>query len=253
MSLALYEDGPALAPPVVLLHPIATSSAVWNAQLAPLASAFRVLRLDLPGHGASEMLPMGASFADYADAVGAALDARGVRSACVVGLSFGAMVALRLAVLRPDLVGRLVMACCTARTAPPVSAIWRERVDAVDAAGMETQVEPTLQRWFTHDYAAASPVTLGWVGGLIHSTPPAGFAAAATLIAALDHLPLLPELRMPVLALAGEHDTAAPPAAMRDFASSIPDARFATLPAAHLANVEAPCAFTEAVGRFAAP
>lgn len=252
MTVAVYEDGPSGGQAVVLLHPIATASALWAAQAAPLAGTYRVLRVDLPGHGASAPLAEGATFADYAEAVAAALDRHGVRSACVVGLSFGAMVAMRLAVGRPDLVGRLLVACCAVRTPDPVAAMWRERIAAVAAGGMEAQVQPTLDRWFTPAFAGASPQTMRWVGGLIRSTPPAGYRAAARIIATLDHRALLPELAMPVLALAGEHDAAAPPDGMRTFASSMPDARFETVAAAHLANVEASSAFTEAVGRFAA-
>ena len=251
MSVALYQDGSPDEPPIVLLHPIATSAAIWSPQLGPFASAFRTLRVDLPGHGASEALPSGATFDDYADAVAAALDAVGVRSACVVGLSFGAMVAMRLAVRRPDLTARLVLACCAVRTAPSGAAMWRQRIASVRAEGMDAQVDPMLQRWFTTSYAAASPLTLQWVRAMIRATPAAGFIAAASLIEVLDNTALLAELHMPVLALAGRHDLAAPPDGMGTFASAIGDCRFETLDAAHLANVEASSAFTEAVGRFA--
>jgi 3-oxoadipate enol-lactonase len=250
--LAVRDDGQRDAPPIVLLHAIATSSELWSAQVAPLAVRHRVIRVDLPGHGASPPLRPGASFEGYADAVADALDAHGVGRCTLAGLSFGAMVALQLATRRPEQVERLVLACCAVRTPPPVAAMWRERADAVAASGMAGQVAGTLDRWFTPAFAAASPATLAWVGGLIRGTSGDGFTAAAAIISELDQVALLGQVPVPCLVVAGEHDQAAAPGMMQGFASALPNSRFVTLPAAHLACVEAPVAFTEALAAFAA-
>lgn len=252
MTLAIYEDGPIDAPAIVFLHAIATSSALWTPQVAPLAGQFRVVRVDLPGHGGSALLPEGAGFIDYADAVANALAARGIDRFALTGMSFGAMVAMQVAVRYPERVARLVLACCAARTPPPVAAMWHERIAAVTRDGIETQIETSLERWFTHDFATGSPITLDWVRSLIRTTPDAGFVAAARVIADLDHIALLPHLATRCLVLAGEHDKAAPPTVMQEFATLIPDARVAILPTAHLANIEAATAFTETVGAFVA-
>ncbi|MDR6511891.1 3-oxoadipate enol-lactonase/3-oxoadipate enol-lactonase/4-carboxymuconolactone decarboxylase [Novosphingobium capsulatum] len=250
MTLAIHIDGPAGAPPLVFLHAIATSAALWRPQVDQLSQRFRVVRVDLPGHGASALLPEGAGFADYADAVAETLSTHGIDRFSLVGMSFGAMVAMRVALRHATRVERLVLACCAARTPPPVAAMWHERIAMVEREGIETQVETSLDRWFTPDFAAASPQTLDWVRGMIRQTPAAGFVAAARIIATLDHMALLPKLAMPCLVLAGAEDKAAAPAMMQDFAAHIPTARFATLPAAHLANVEAPGAFGETIARF---
>ncbi len=250
MTLAVYSDGPETAPVIVFLHAIATSAKLWDPQIEPLAQCFRVVRIDLPAHGDSPALPKGASFADYADAVAAAITAHGIDRFSLVGMSFGAMVAMQIAVRHPLRVERLVLACCAARTPSPITAMWLDRIAAVERGGMATQVETSLERWFTPNFAAASPDTLDWVRAMILSTPSAGFIAAARIIATLDHVPLLHQIEVPCLVVAGEHDKAAPPEAMRAFAANIRSAVFATLPTAHLANVEAPDAFIEAVTRF---
>lgn len=250
MSLAVHIEGPAAAPTLVFLHAIATSAELWRPQVVPLSRRFRVVRLDLPGHGGSDLLPEGAGFPDYADAVAETLSAHGIGQFGLVGMSFGAMVAMQVAVRHAARVERLVLACCAARTPLPVAAMWHDRIAAVARDGIETQVETSLERWFTPDFAAASPQTLDWVRGMIRRTPAAGFVAAARSIATLDHLALLPALTMPCLVLAGAEDKAAAPAMMQDFAAHIPGAAFSTLPAAHLANVEAPGAFVDAIERF---
>ncbi|RYD27304.1 MAG: alpha/beta fold hydrolase, partial [Lysobacteraceae bacterium] len=97
MTLAVQIEGRDDAPAVVLLHAIATSSKLWAPQVAPLAADFRVIRVDLPGHGASPLLPGCADYESYADAVVSALADRGIDKFVLVGLSFGAMVAMQIA------------------------------------------------------------------------------------------------------------------------------------------------------------
>ncbi len=66
MSVAFSIEGPASAPPVLLLHSIATSRELWLPQLAAWAGPFRLIRADLPGHGVSPLLKAGAGFEDWA-------------------------------------------------------------------------------------------------------------------------------------------------------------------------------------------
>lgn len=251
MTLAVQIEGRDDAPAVVLLHAIATSSKLWAPQVAPLAADFRVIRVDLPGHGASPLLPGCADYESYADAVVSALADRGIDKFVLVGLSFGAMVAMQIAVRNPDTVAGLVLACCAAYTPPPVAAMWRDRVDGVKQGGLAGQAPGTLGRWFTPSFAEASPQTVEWVRGMIVETPDEGFVAAATMISTLDHRELLPRITARTVVVAGEHDQAAQPAGLAAIADAIPNASLITLNAAHLANVEAPVAFVEAIAAFA--
>jgi len=104
-SLRLYERGEGA--PVVLLHGLGGAASNWVAVAPALAERCRVLVPELPGHGASSALPAPVPTLDaYADRVGAVLDAPAV----VVGHSLGGVVALRLALRRPQLVRGMVLA-----------------------------------------------------------------------------------------------------------------------------------------------
>lgn len=251
MSLNYHVEGPGDAPVLVLLHAIATSSELWRPQLGVLSRHFRVVRIDLPGHGKSPLLHPEATYADYADAVAATLASAGMDSYVLAGLSFGAMVSMQVAVRHADKVRGLVLANCMGKTPPPVAQMWQNRIAAVASHGMAGQTVPTLERWFTPGFHAEAPLTIEWVRSMILETPPQGFIAAARMISAMDHSALLPQIACPTLVLAGAHDQAAPFAGLADIAAQIPGARLETLDAAHLANVEAPVAFAEAVGGFA--
>jgi 3-oxoadipate enol-lactonase len=236
--LATRRFGDPSRPAVVLLHSIATSSAMWQPQIAALSASFDVIALDLPGHGASVPLAASAALGDFAESVLHTLERLEVKQAAFVGLSFGGMIVQRIAATAAGHVSALVLSNGVAFTPDPARQAWAERIAAAGQGGMATQVAPTLERWFTPAFRAASPDVVAGIGTLVGATPVAAYAAAAEAIRALDHRDLLPIILAPTLVLAGEHDTAAPVRAVRAIAEAIPGATFATLPAAHLMNIE---------------
>ena len=236
--------------PLVLLHAIGTSGAMWGPQMLAWAARFRLIAVDLPGHGESPPLPEGADFGDYAQAVGATLSGLGIASASVVGLSFGAMVAMRLAHERPDLVRSLVLANGVAVAPPPVRDAWRDRIATVRQSGVDAIADATLGRWFTPEFAAKSPLTIDAVKRMVLATSAEGFIGAARAISTLDHTHLLAGITCPTLVVSGQHDAAAPQAQVAHIATRIQQARLLSLEAPHMSNIECADTFTEQVGDF---
>src|SRR5688572_2895178 len=78
--------------PVVLVHGLAGSAANWVELLPALAERYRVLAVDLPGHGGSAPPPPGASVTDFADAVAGVIELERVGPALLAGHSFGGLV-----------------------------------------------------------------------------------------------------------------------------------------------------------------
>jgi pimeloyl-ACP methyl ester carboxylesterase len=95
--------------PVLLVHGLAGSAANWCEVVPELVERHRVLAVDLPGHAGSAPPAAGATMDDFAASVAAVLDAEEIESALVAGHSFGGLVALRLARVRPDLVRSLLL------------------------------------------------------------------------------------------------------------------------------------------------
>jgi pimeloyl-ACP methyl ester carboxylesterase len=95
----------------VLIHGVGADLAFWHFRHLPrLKQHFHVTTYDLRGHGRSDMPPAGYSCKDQADDLAALLDALRITKAHVVGHSFGALVALALAIGCPDRVDRVVIA-----------------------------------------------------------------------------------------------------------------------------------------------
>ncbi len=103
LSLHVAEDGDPLAPPVLLVHGIVGSRSTWSWLVPELVERFRVLRLDLRGHGQSDRAP-GRYTADgyVADAIATVEQAAG-RPCVIVGHSLGGATAAAMTQRRADL------------------------------------------------------------------------------------------------------------------------------------------------------
>ena len=97
-------------PPLVLLHGLGGAASNW-AELGPrLARTRRILIPELPGHGGSAALPAAPTLEPYADRVIGVMEREGFAPAVLVGHSLGGLVALRVALRRPDAVCGIVLA-----------------------------------------------------------------------------------------------------------------------------------------------
>ncbi len=250
LELRAIREGHTGGVPVVLLHSICSSADLWLPQMIPWRGVLRTIRVDLPGHGFSPSLGGTPALADYADALAATLDSTDERRIAIVGTSFGSMVAQAFALRYPDRVAALVLAHAGARTSEEVSAIWAQRLQQFDLNGMSAHVHSTVGRWLSADFGQASPLTSGWLAGLVRATSVAGYREAVNAIRGLDHVAALASIACPTLVVAGTQDAAVPMPVVRSVAERIPGAEFATLDAGHMSNVEQPVRFAELVGGF---
>lgn len=95
--------------PLILLHGSAPGSSGWvnfSGNIAPLASEFRVIALDVPGWGRSDPAPVGR--ADSVGALAEFMDALEIDRASLVGNSMGAMIAMSFAASHPDRIAHLI-------------------------------------------------------------------------------------------------------------------------------------------------
>ncbi|MGH7158658.1 MAG: acetoin dehydrogenase dihydrolipoyllysine-residue acetyltransferase subunit [Acetobacteraceae bacterium] len=98
----VLEAGPADAPPLVLLHGFGADLLSFLLLQPLLATRFRTIAVDLPGHGGSTKNLPGPDPASLAKAVGAAMSVRGIQNAHLVGHSLGGAVALALTAQEPE-------------------------------------------------------------------------------------------------------------------------------------------------------
>ena len=245
-QLHSIEDGTGRI--VVLLHPIGLDATFWQPVSAALKSSFRVISIDLAGHGRSPSAPAGYGLADYADDVAQVLQRLG-DPVTVVGLSFGGMIAQVLAIRHPGLVERLVLCGCPCTFDASVRSTIAARGTAAEQGGMEAVAEPTLARWFTPAYLSAGGADR--VRDRLLSDDVAGWATGWRAIAAHDTADALAALRVPTLCIAGELDQSVPPAAVSVLSARLPGSQFEVIPgASHMMHIENAEAFVQALLRF---
>ena len=133
----LYYDltGPADGPVVCITHSLASDGGMWAEQLPPLlAAGYRVLRLDMRGHGGSDPVAGDYTMEALADDVAIVLDALGIERVHYIGLSIGGMLGQALAVKHGQ---RLISAmfCDTSPKTPPgAQEGWAPRIKLVTEA-----------------------------------------------------------------------------------------------------------------------
>jgi 3-oxoadipate enol-lactonase/4-carboxymuconolactone decarboxylase len=224
-------------PVVLMLGSLGSTLDMWDAQAAALSGRYRVVRADLRGHGGSPVPPGPYAIDDLVDDAVALLDRLGVEWAHVVGLSLGAMTAMRLAARHPERVGRLALLCTSPLLGP--ESRWTERAATVRAEGTAAVAKAGVERWFTPERRAADPELVARHEAMIASIPAEGYAGCCEAIGSMDLLADLPRITAPTLAIAGADDPATPPEHLAAIAAGVPGAQYLMLPrAAHLAAVE---------------
>ena len=103
-----YRDWGGDGRPVLLLHGLASTCHIWDLVAPLLARDFRVAAMDQRGHGQSAQVDEGYDFATVLRDAAAMIERLDWERPIVVGHSWGADVALELAVARPDLVSGLI-------------------------------------------------------------------------------------------------------------------------------------------------
>jgi 3-oxoadipate enol-lactonase len=253
-AAALGFDERGSGRPIILLHGSPFDRRMWAPQLAGLSGEFRIVAPDLPGYGSSPLRAATMTMRAFADAVVELLDALGIDRAVVVGLSMGGLVAMELALGRPERVEGVVLAATSSAPLHPREAERRRAAAAeIEANGMLATTLEMAGSLFG-PRARRNPPLLVDVLRMMLSTPPAGAAAALRGRAEHpDYSSLLPELAVPSLVIAGDADGFAPEEVTAQLVDSLPEPELLVLPGVgHLPNLEEPGRFNAALRAFVA-
>jgi 2-succinyl-6-hydroxy-2,4-cyclohexadiene-1-carboxylate synthase len=231
----VVEGGP--GDRVVLVHGFTQTQAAWEPVAAGLRARWRLVRVDLPGHGGSAGVRAGC-----AEAAGLLGECGG--RAAYVGYSLGGRLCLRLALDRPALVRALVLLGASPGIADPAARAGRRAADEALAAGIERDgVAAFLDRWLAGPLFATLPPARAGLPERLANTPE-GLASALRLLGAGAQAPLwdrLAGLRCPTLLVAGGLDSRFAAVAAEMAAAIGPAAHRALVPGAgHAVHLERP-------------
>ncbi|MDB5420431.1 MAG: 3-oxoadipate enol-lactonase [Brevundimonas sp.] len=243
--VSYHFDGPDDAPVLLLSNSLGTDLEMWAPQIEAWTRTFRVLRYDQRGHGASDA-PAGAYSMDRLGRdVVELLDALQLAKVHFCGLSLGGMVGQWLGVHASDRLNRLVLANTSSWMGPPSG--WDARIALVREQGMAPLAQASVERWFTPEFVAAAPDAIAPIVTTLKATNPVGYAGCCAAIRDMDMRRVAALIGCPTLVIGGLRDPSTPPSHSEALAAAISGSRIEMLEAAHLANIEEPRPFAEAV------
>jgi 3-oxoadipate enol-lactonase/4-carboxymuconolactone decarboxylase len=248
-------EGVSTRPLLVLVHSLGADHGMWDPQMPALLSRFQVLRLDLRGHGASDVPAGDYTIAQLACDVLAAVDAATFGTGCrfaYCGLSLGGMIGQWLGANAADRIERLVLANTSPRMADP--SLFDARRATVLEQGMRAIEDSVMQRFFSARTLASKNPVAESVRSVLLATNPVGYAGCCAAVRDMDHRGMLDRIQIPTLVIGGDQDASTPWVGHGEIlAASIPGARAVQLTATHLSNVERPASFTAALFDFLLP
>jgi 3-oxoadipate enol-lactonase/4-carboxymuconolactone decarboxylase len=244
-------DGAPDLPVLVLLNSIGTDMALWDMTVRPLLAGFRLLRIDTRGHGASDAPDGDYSLAMLADDVVAVMDAAGVDSACVSGVSLGGMIAMELALRHPTRVTALALVCTSAMMD---AGAWATRIATVREGGTAAIADLAMGRFLSPQFVATHAAEAESVRRGLIAMADAGYVGCCAAIRDMALIDRLPQIAVPTLVVAGLRDTSTPFAGHGEhIAAAIRHAHVVHLDAAHLAPIETPAALAATLRTFLSP
>lgn len=222
-------------PPLLLIMGLGYPSALWHRTRPMLAQHFHTIAFDNRGVGFSDVPPGPYSIATMASDAAAVLDAAGVASAHVFGMSMGGMIAQEFALQYPARVRTLILGC-TSPGGP--SAVRAERAvsDILLARGMT--LDEAREAMLPHIYDAATPRETIEEDMRLRKTclpSPEGYTAQLQAILAWEGYRRIAAINAPTLVIHGKSDELVPPANAKLIAERIPRAKLVMLDhASHL-------------------
>ncbi|MBV8805067.1 MAG: pimeloyl-ACP methyl ester esterase BioH [Sinobacteraceae bacterium] len=255
----LYVEVNGSGPDLVLLHGWGLNLRVWDGLVEELRNHFRLIALDLPGHGRSAWSAGRGTPAEQAWLIHTTLTSISNRYA-LLGWSLGAQIALDLTAAMPGRIDRLVLVCATPRFTQ--SPDWPYGMKATVIDTMAAQLQEDYQRTvsdFLELQVRGSAAGSGVLEQLRRALLVHGQAQPEALEAGLNTLdttdlrPTLPHVAVPTLVIAGQHDRITPPAASSALARALPDARYVEIRrAAHAPFLSHKAEFVALVREFLA-
>jgi 3-oxoadipate enol-lactonase/4-carboxymuconolactone decarboxylase len=241
------SDGDPARPALLLGNSLGTDLSLWDPVMPALVERFHVLRFDMRGHGASGATPGDYTIELLARDALAVADAARVGRFSYAGVSIGGMLGQWLGANAGDRIERLVLAMTTAKSSADV---WATRIAAVQSGGMASIADAVLARWFTPGFFAKKTSRVATARSTLLAVDPTGYVGCCAAIRDMDLTPLAPRIRVPTLVVTATHDVSTPRAQGEALARAIPDASITELPFAHIALLEAPGRFVDALLRF---
>ncbi len=228
-GVRLYYEDFGSGRPILFIHGGGMSHEMWEQQVYELADEFRVVSLDLRGHGESDKPPHGHTFERLMQDVEVLSAQLGLRGITVVSHGIGGYVGILYTLRRPDLVSKLVLVSSGARFIGSdeepggfSADLWETYTSGMARNKIEATAQLVDRTFFHRDPGAA---TRQAVVNVMLQWPLYAMKMLGADLVKVNLEDQLGEIRVPTLVLHGRHDKKQRFAGAAYLAGRIPDAR----------------------------
>ncbi|MGB2676329.1 MAG: alpha/beta fold hydrolase [Candidatus Acidiferrum sp.] len=247
----IYWDEEGQGEPVLLIMGLGYTAHMWYRLRPRFAARYRTLAFDNRGVGRSDVPPGPYSIELMASDAAAVLDAAGLKSVHLLGVSMGGMIAQEFALLYPQRVRSLILGCTTAG-GPAAARAEPAAIEVLKARGMTPDQRAAATVPFIYDPATPRElidedlaVRQPWFPS------PEGYAAQLQAIFSWEAYSRLSQITAPTLVIHGQSDRLVPPENAKLIADRIPGAKRLMIPhASHLFITDQPEAAHQAILDF---
>lgn len=240
---AIYYEECGSGEALVLAHSFLCTGQMWRGQVPALEAGYRVINIDLRGHGRSAPATRHYSIYDLVSDVIAVLDRLGVERAIWCGLSVGGMIALRAALAYPNRVASLVLLDTDAGAEIPWRKLkYRAMGRGAAVVGVRPLASSIARLMFGRTTRVRQPgLVREWKSDLGDLHIPSVLRMLDAIVERDSLLSRLSEITVPTLIAVGEEDRVLPPAVSRRMHERMAQARLETIAqAGHLCALEQP-------------
>lgn len=250
-DVELYCEIAGHGEPLLLIHGLGACGLDWDPQVASLRAAFKVITVDLRGHGRSSRPQAGYSIERFARDMASLLETLQTGPAHIVGISLGGMIAFQLAVAAPD----LVMSLTIVNSGPEVPAqTVKQRIPLyvrllyIHTLGLRRMAKMIAKRIFPEPDQAY--LRSSFVQRLSSNDKHCYAASLRAIFAGWGVADHLGSIRCPVLFIAADQDYT-PVDLKQAYIDRLPDARMVVIPnSRHALPMEKPREFNQVLADF---
>ena len=235
--------------PVVMLHGLGGTSNMFQPQI-PALGKYRVIRMDLPGSGRSQLTGEPLSIGSMCAAVVRAMDAVGAGRAHLVGHSMGTLVCQALAVDMPERVASLTLFGALAEPLGAVREGLAARAALARSGGLSEIADQIVAGALSSHTIENAPAVVAFVRESIMRQNPEFYARNCEALAKATAVDAS-RISAPALLVTGDADMVNTPSVARALADSIKGAVFSGLDrCGHWATLEAPAESCRKLAEF---
>ncbi len=220
-------------PVIVIVHGVGLNQDMWLSWLPTLSEDYRVLTLDLYGHGGSSNPEGERTVRDFVDQIDKLLEHLDIDRMALAGFSLGAVISQAYASLYPERLTHLILLHSVYQRTDAQCNGVRERYLITRDEGPMPTVELAIRRWYTNDYRESHPHEMDSLRDVFSKHTDDGYLKAYYLFGHAEAEMAgygIEHVQCPALVITGADDVGSTPAMSEALARDLPDSRLIVNP-----------------------